>query len=342
MQRTFLVAELSANHGHDLAIALETVRAAKKAGADAIKLQTYTADTITLDCDNEYFQIRQGTRWDGTTLYKLYQEAHTPWEWHKPIKDEAGRLGMTFFSTPFDPTAVDFLEKLGVPMYKIASFEINDIPLIRLAASKGKPMILSTGVATLGEIEDAVAACRAAGNGRITLLKCTSEYPASPKDANLRTMVNLADTFGVDVGLSDHTEGIAVAIAAVALGAKIIEKHFILDRSIGGPDASFSMEPAAFTEMAGCIRDAEYALGSVDYEMTDEKSQSRHFMRSLFVVKDMDAGEAFNATNVRSIRPGDGLPPVYFQKLTECIAARRMKRGEPLVLSDIRNKGASS
>jgi pseudaminic acid synthase len=325
-----VVAELSANHGHSLKIALETIRAAKIAGADAIKIQTYTPDTITIDCDGDYFRIKQGTIWDGQTLYKLYKDAYTPWEWHADLKKEAESLGLVFFSTPFDFSAVDFLERLNVPIYKIASFEINDIPLIKYAASKGKPMILSTGIADLAMIEEAVQACRNAGNNDITLLKCTSSYPAPIDGANLLTIPNLRDTFGVKVGLSDHTTSLVTSIAAVALGATIIEKHFILDRNIGGPDASFSIEPVAFAEMVCSIREAEQSLGRITYEVEPAVLKSRTFCRSLFVVKDIRSGEAFTKENVRSIRPGAGLHTRYLEKVLLSRATRDIKRGTPL------------
>lgn len=329
-KETFIIAELSANHGHSLANALATVRAAKACGADAIKIQTYTADTLTIDCNNEYFRIQSGTIWDGKTYYELYQEAYTPWEWHAAIQAEAQKEGLIFFSTPFDPTAVDFLETLAVPLYKIASFEITDIPLIEYAASKGKPMIISTGIATLADIEAAVHACRRVGNSDITLLKCTSSYPAPVDEANLLTIPNLAQTFGVKVGLSDHTLGHAVAIAAVALGARVIEKHFILDRAIGGPDASFSLTPEEFTLMVEGVRAAELALGTVSYELTDKVKASRKFARSLFVTQDIAAGEALTHQNVRSVRPSDGLPPAELPKLLGRKAKHNIPAGTPL------------
>ena len=329
-RHTTIVAELSANHGHRLETAIATVRAAHEAGADAIKIQTYTPDTITIDCDNEFFQIKHGTIWDGTTLYKLYVKAYTPWDWHEPIRDEAIRLGLQFFSTPFDPTAVEFLEKLSVPCYKIASFEITDIPLIELAASKKKPIIISTGIATIGEIDEAVQACRRVGNDDITLLKCTSAYPAPVEDANLATMANMRDAFGVKVGLSDHTMGSAVSIAAVALGACLIEKHFIIDRAIGGPDASFSMEPKEFRTMVEAIRDVEKSIGRVSYNQPDFPINGRAFSRSLFVIKDMRAGEIFCKANIRSIRPGDGLPPASINKILGKSARCDISRGTPL------------
>lgn len=328
--KTFIIAELSANHGQNLEHALATVRAAKACGADAIKIQTYTADTMTLDCDNEYFQINQGTIWDGTTLYNLYQQAYTPWEWHTALQAEAEKEGLIFFSTPFDPTAVDFLEALQVPLYKIASFEITDIPLIEYTASKGKPMIISTGIATLADIEAAVDACRRVGNHDITLLKCTSSYPAPVAEANLLTIPNLAETFNVKAGLSDHTLGHAVAIAAVALGARVIEKHFIIDRAIGGPDASFSMTPDEFKLMVDGIREAELALGRVSYALTDNIIKSRKFSRSLFVATDIKAGEIITSHNIKSVRPNDGLPPGAINQVLGKTAKTDLKAGTPL------------
>ncbi|HHQ4614385.1 TPA: pseudaminic acid synthase [Aeromonas veronii] len=329
-ERCFIIAELSANHGHSLETALATVRAAKACGADAIKIQTYTADTITLDCDNEHFQINQDTIWDGTTLYKLYQEAYTPWEWHAAIQAEAHNAGLIFFSTPFDPSAVDFLETLDVPIYKIASFEITDIPLIEYTASKGKPMIISTGIATLADIDAAVQACHRMGNHDITLLKCTSSYPAPVEEANLLTIPNLAQTFGVKAGLSDHTLGHVVAIAAVALGATVIEKHFIIDRALGGPDASFSLTPNEFKLMVEGVRQAEAALGSVSYTMTKKTIASRKFARSLFVCCDIKAGEILTTKNVRSVRPNDGLPPIELPNVLGRKAKKHIPLGTPL------------
>lgn len=327
---TFIIAEISANHNHNIDIAKKTIFSIKECGADAVKIQTYTADTITIDCRNNYFLINQGTLWDGKNLYDLYKEAYTPWEWHDELRDYAESLGLVFFSTPFDFTAVDFLESKNVPIYKIASFEITDIPLIEYTAAKGKPMIISTGIATIGEIQDAVEACRRMGNYDITLLKCTSSYPAPVDEANLKTMVNLKDTFNVKVGLSDHTMGSDVAVAAVALGAEVIEKHFILDRSIGGPDADFSMEPAEFKAMVSSIRNVEKAIGCVTYELSEKTMKSREFSRSLFVVEDMKAGEIFTSKNVRSIRPGYGLSPKYIGDVIGKRAAKDVKRGEPL------------
>ncbi|WP_209121729.1 pseudaminic acid synthase [Alkalihalobacillus sp. BA299] len=329
-KKVFVIAEMSANHGHDINIAKETIKAAKEAGADAIKLQTYTADTITIDCNNEYFQVNQGTIWDGRTLYDLYREAYTPWEWHGELMDYAKELGLICFSSPFDKTAVDLLESLNVPAYKIASFEITDIPLIEYVASKRKPIIISTGIATLGEIDEAVQACKRAGNEQIILLKCTSAYPAKIEDANLLTMKNLRETFNVEVGLSDHTLGVTVPIVSVALGAKVIEKHFILDKSIGGPDASFSLNREEFKEMVIAVRNAEKALGKVDYDLTDKKKNSRAFSRSLFVVKDVKAGEEFTEKNIRSIRPGYGLAPKFYDSILGKISKKDIEKGIPL------------
>lgn len=328
--RTFIIAELSANHGGRLETALAIVRAAAEAGVDAIKLQTYRPDTITIDHDGEPFRIASGTVWDGRTLYELYEEAHTPWDWHAPIRDEALRLGLTWFASPFDDTAVDLLESLGVPAYKIASFEIVDIGLIRRVASTGKPMIISTGMATLAEIEEALTTAREAGATEIALLKCTSAYPAPPDEVDLRTIPHLADAFGVPVGLSDHTMGIAVPVAAVAVGATIVEKHVTLRRADGGPDSGFSLEPRELTEMVAQIRVVEQALGSVSYVPTARESGSRSLRRSLFVVQDMVAGEPFTATNVRSIRPGQGLHTRHLPDVLGRHASRDIARGTPL------------
>jgi pseudaminic acid synthase len=326
----FIIAELSANHLQNFNLAVETIKAAKKSGVDAVKLQTYTPDTITINSENEYFQIKQGTIWDGTTLYQLYKEAYTPWEWQPELKKTAEDLGLICFSSPFDNTAVNFLENIGVPAYKVASFEITDIPLIEYIASKGKPVIISTGIATLADIEEAVNACKRMGNNQIALLKCTSAYPAPLEDVNLRTIPNLSETFKVVVGLSDHTPGTSVPVAAVALGAKIIEKHFILDRNLGGPDAAFSLEPEEFKEMVEAVRDVEKALGEVSYELTDKMKKSREFSRSLFVVEDINAGEAFTEENIRSIRPGFGLHPKYIKRILGKKAKRYLKKGTPL------------
>ena len=328
--KPFIIAELSANHGNDINIAKKTIFAAKEAGADAIKIQTFTPDTITLNCDSEFFRVKGGTAWDGRTLYDLYEEGYMPWEWQKELMEYANSIGLIFFSTPFDKTAVDFLEDLDVPVYKVASFEIMDIPLIEYIASKGKPMIISTGVASLSDIEEAVNACKRMGNDQIILLKCTSSYPAKIEDANLNTIPNMKETFGVEVGLSDHTLGITVPVVSVALGAKVIEKHFILDKSIGGPDASFSLEPHEFKQMVDSVREAENSLGKVDYRMSEKKKNSRLLGRSLFVVKDIKVGEIFTEENVRSIRPGYGLAPKYFNEIINREAVTDIKRGTPL------------
>ena len=330
MKNTLVVAELSANHVGKIESAKETIIAAAEVGADALKLQTYTPDTMTIECDRpEFLEATRETIWEGRGLYDLYQEAYTPWEWHAELKELAESLGLVFFSTPFDTTAVDFLENLDVPIYKIASFEITDIPLIEYTAAKGKPMIISTGIADAGDIQLAVDACRRMDNDDITLLQCTSSYPAPVELANLRMIPNLAETFGVKSGLSDHTMGSAVAVAAVALGATVVEKHFILDRSLGGPDAEFSMEPAEFKAMVDNIRTVEKALGRVDYSLTDKKRASRKLARSLFVVEDIPSGAELTAQNVRSIRPGDGLHPRHLPEILRRRAARDLKRGEP-------------
>ncbi len=329
--RTFIVAELSANHAQKLDIAVETIKAAKRAGADAIKLQTYTPDTLTLNCDNEFFtDILKGTIWEGRKLYELYQEAYTPWEWHKELFKTAKDLHLICFSTPFDKTAVDFLEQFDPPAYKIASFEIQDIPLIEYSASKGRPMIISTGIAELDDIDLAVKTCRNMGNNNIVLLKCTSSYPAPIEEANLSTIPNLRKSFGVEVGLSDHTLGIVAPVVAVSLGAKVIEKHFILDKTIGGPDASFSLDEKEFTEMVKAIRQAEKAIGKTVYKLTDKAKANRKFSRSLFVVKDICNGDIFTEENVRSIRPGYGLHPKYLKDVIGKIASKDIKKGTPL------------
>ncbi len=334
MSKTFIVAELSANHGHKLEVALESVRAAKEAGADAVKIQTYTADTITLNCDKDDFKVK-GTLWDGRTLYDLYQEAYTPWDWHQAIFDEAKKCGLVCFSTPFDKTAVDFLEELGNPIMKIASFEITDIPLIEYAAKKGKPMVISTGIAMPEDIELAVKTCKDAGNNDITLLKCTSSYPAPIEDANLMTMVDMKERYGVKVGLSDHTMGYDVAVAAVAFGAILVEKHFILDRSIGGPDATFSMEIGEFAAMVKSIRNVEKAIGKVVYPDDPTKIKGREFCRSLYVAEDVKAGDFISEINIRSVRPGFGLHPKYLFSLIGQRFEYDHKRGERVELKSI-------
>ena len=308
----FIIAELSANHNGSLATAIDTIKAAKRAGADAIKFQTYTADTLTLDCDKDDFLIKGGTIWDGKTLYDLYKEAYTPWEWHAQLFEVAKEEGLIFFSSPFDKTAVDFLESLNSPAYKIASFEITDIPLIEYVASKMKPIIISTGIAELEDIELALDACHRMGNYDVALLKCTSSYPAPIEEANMCMVKDLAERYNVISGLSDHTMGATVPVVATCFGAKIIEKHFILDRSIGGPDASFSMNEAEFTAMVKAVREAESAIGKVDYSLTEKQAKGKDFSRSLYVVEDMKAGDVFTEKNVRSIRPGFGLHPKYY------------------------------
>lgn len=333
--KVFIIAELSANHGHSIDIAKKSIKLAKESGADAVKIQTYTPDTITLNCDNEYFQINNGTIWDGTTLYKLYQEAYTPWEWHKELFDYAREIGIEIFSTPFDKTAVDLLEELETPIYKIASFEINDIPLIEYVASKGKPMIISTGVGTEEEIKEAVEACRKTGNEDITLLQCTSQYPARVEDANLVMIKDLVERFNVKAGLSDHTMGSLVASTAVAMGAEVIEKHFIIDRSLGGPDSSFSMTPIEFREMVDNIRNVEKMFGKISYEITEKKKKSFKFKRSLFISKDINKGEVITKENIKSVRPADGISPKYYN----CILGKKVKKdlkfGTPLLFEDI-------
>ena len=324
---TYTIAELSANHGHKLENALASVRAAKAAGADAIKIQTYTADTITLDCDSADFQVKSGTLWDGTTLYQLYKQAYTPWEWHQAIFDEAKKIGIDCFSTPFDKTAVDFLEQLGNPIYKIASFEITDIPLIEYAASKHKPMIISTGIATPEDIQLALEACHRVGNFDVTLLHCVSAYPALLENVNLRTMMDMAERYSVKVGLSDHTMGSDVAIAAVALGATVIEKHFILDRTIGGPDAAFSMQQDEFTAMVQSIRNVEKSLGSIQYKEDITQISGREFSRSLYVVEDMKLGDVITELNIRSVRPGYGLHPKHLPEILGKRLNRDLKKG---------------
>ncbi|AWA28644.1 pseudaminic acid synthase [Flavobacterium magnum] len=323
----FIIAELSANHNGSIEVAIETIKAAKRAGADAIKLQTYTADTITIDSDKDDFRLKQGTIWDGKTFYNLYQEAYTPWEWHKQLFGEAKKAGLVCFSSPFDPTAVEFLEDLDAPAYKIASFEITDIPLIELTASKGKPIIISTGIAELEDIDLAVDACRRMGNNDIALLKCTSSYPAPIGEANMVMVKDLAERYGVISGLSDHTMGSTVPIVATVMGAKIIEKHFILDHSIGGPDASFSMDEAEFTAMVKAVREAESAMGTVDYQLTDKQKSGREFSRSLYVVSDMKSGDVITPENVRSIRPGFGLHPKHYSEILGKKVNRDVERG---------------
>ncbi len=325
----YIIAEMSANHGQSYERAEAIIRAVAQAGADAVKLQTYTADTLTIPCDDEPFRIK-GTLWEGRTLHDLYGEAYTPWEWQPRLAAVARELGVQLFSTPFDATAVDFLESMDVPAHKVASFEIVDIPLLRCIAATGKPVVMSTGMASLAEIDEAVRTLREGGCTQLALLKCTSAYPAPPDSMHLRTIPHLAEAFGVPAGLSDHTLGTAVPVAAVALGACIIEKHFTLSRAEGGPDAAFSLEPDEFSEMVRAVRMAEAALGQVNYAVSDKEQQSRVFRRSLFVVRNVKQGEAFTPDNVRSIRPAHGLHPRHYDEILGRRAARDIACGTPL------------
>lgn len=327
----FIIAELSANHNGSLENAIATIKAAKRAGADCIKLQTYTADTITLDSDKDDFVIK-GTIWDGKKLHSLYQEAYTPWEWHEQIYRIAKEEGLICFSSPFDKTAVDLLESLDSPAYKIASFEITDIPLIEYVASKGKPVIISTGIAELPDIELALDACHRMGNHDVALLKCTSSYPAPIEESNMCMVKDLAERFGVVSGLSDHTMGSTVPVVATVFGAKIIEKHFITDRAIGGPDASFSMNEEEFTAMVKAVREAEKAVGKIDYKLTEKQAKGRDFSRSLYIAEDVKKGEEFTEVNLRSVRPGFGLHPKYLSTLLGKKANADFEKGTPMQL----------
>jgi pseudaminic acid synthase len=327
-ESVFIIAELSANHGGDIEIAKRTIRAAKRTGADAIKLQTYKADTLTLDSDKDDFIIRSGSIWDGKTYYDLYKEAFTPWEWHAKLFQTAKEEGLVCFSSPFDNTAVDLLESLDNPIYKIASFEITDVNLIAYAASKGKPMIMSTGIAEYEDIKLAVETCRKAGNTDITILKCTSSYPAPIDEANLVMMQRFAKDFNVKVGLSDHTLGNTVPLVATALGATVIEKHFILDKSVGGPDASFSLDEKEFTEMVTAVREAEKALGKESYELTEKQKAGKDFSRSLYVAEDIKEGELITEKNVRSVRPGFGMHPKYLPEVLGKKATQNFNKGD--------------
>jgi len=327
---TYIIAELSANHGGKIEIAKKTIQAAKEVGANAIKLQTYTADTLTLNSDKEDFIIKGGTLWDNEKLYDLYKKAYLPWEWHEELFRYAREIGIDIFSSPFDKTAVDFLEQFNPSAYKIASFEITDYELIRYTASKMKPIIISTGIATIDEIQDAVDICREVGNNDIVLLKCTSAYPAPLEDANLKMIPSLAETFGVVSGFSDHTLGSTAPIVAVTLGAKVIEKHFILDKSIGGADADFSMDKEEFAKMVQAIRDTEKLLGKVDYSMNEKKKKSRQFSRSLYIAKDIKKGEKFTEENIRSVRPGYGMHPKYVNDILGKIAEKDYEFGDRL------------
>ncbi len=332
----YIVAELSANHNQKFEQAVELIKTARKCGADAVKLQTYTPDTITIKSDRPEFRIGGGTLWDGHTLYELYSEAYTPWEWQPKLKKIAGELGLSLFSTPFDRTAVDFLEEMKVPAYKVASFELVDIPLIEYIAATGKPVMMSTGMATLEEISEAVQTARSAGTTQIALLKCTSAYPATPAEMNLLTIPDMARKFKVPIGLSDHTLGIAVPVAAVALGACIIEKHLALSRGISGPDSTFSLEPNEFKAMVDAIRTAEEALGEISYKISGQEAKSRIYRRSLFVIKDVKKGEIFTEGNVRSIRPGYGLHPRHLKDVLGRRATRDIERETPLSLELIK------
>jgi len=332
---TYIIAELSANHNGSIELAKKTIKAAKECGADAIKLQTYTADTITLNSKKDDFIVKGGTLWDGKTLYELYQEAYTPWQWHKELFDYAKKIGIDIFSSPFDKSAVDFLEQFNPPAYKIASFEITDHELIRYTASKGKTIIISTGIATIDEIQDAVDICKNVGNHDIVLLKCTSSYPAPLEEANLLTIPNMKDTFGVKVGFSDHTLGTTAPVVAVTLGAKVIEKHFILDKSIDSPDNKFSLDKDEFLQMVQAIRDTEKLLGKVDYSITQNKKDNRRFARSLYVSKDIKKGEVFTKENIRSVRPGFGLHPKHLNNILGKKANHDLTFATPLKWQDI-------
>lgn len=333
-ERVYIIAEMSANHAGSFERAKEIIHAAKESGADCVKIQTYTPDTITIDCDNAFFHIDNGT-WKGENLYHLYSKAFTPWEWQAELKKEADKVGIDFLSTPFDRTAVDFLEEIGIEFYKIASFELVDIPLIKYTASKGKPMIISTGMGTLEEIEDAVNTVRNQGNQSLCLLRCASAYPALSESMNLRTMIDMKEHFHLPVGLSDHSMGSLGAVAAVAMGASVIEKHFCVSREVENPDSSFSMEPQEFAEMVKEIRIVEKAKGKIQYGPSEQEKDSVVFRKSVFVVKDILAGESFTEENIRVIRPGYGLKPKYYQDILGKHAVHDIKRGMPLQFDDV-------
>ena len=330
--KTFIIAELSANHNQDFDLAVKTIEAIAEAGADAVKIQTYKPESLVLNMDNEYFGTIQSGLWKGLRRYDLYKMAATPYEWHPKLQQIAQNLGLVFFSSPFDFEGVDLLVSMHVPIYKIASFEINDIPLIKYVAKQGKPVIMSTGCANIDDINLAIEACKEMGNEQITLLKCTSEYPASYDRANLLTIPDMKKRFGLPVGLSDHTLGSVVPLTAVVLGAEVVEKHFILDRSLGGADSAFSMEPAEFRQMVNDIRNAETSLGQVKYEITEQERLKR---RSLYAVEDIKKGDIFTSSNVRSLRPGYGLSPFFYEKLLGKESVRNIKRGEPLTREDL-------
>lgn len=325
----YIIAEMSANHAGSFERAIEIIHAAKESGADCIKLQTYTQDTMTINSDKDYFKIKNGT-WKGENLYELYGKAYTPWEWQSDLKLEAEKIGLDFLSTPFDKTSVDFLESMNVNFYKIASFELIDIPLIKYVASKKKPIIMSTGLGTLEEIEEAINAIKYEGNHDLCILKCSSSYPATYEDMNLKTMLDLKEKFNIQIGLSDHSMGSISAIAAVVMGAKIIEKHFCISRKIENPDSSFSMEPREFKQMVNDIRNAEKAIGNVSYELSDKEKESRIFRRSIFVVKDINKGEMFTEENIRVIRPGNGLKPKYYDNIIGKKASQSIENSTPL------------
>ena len=326
----FFIGELSANHAQDINLAIDTIHAMKESGVDAVKVQTYTPDTMTLDCDNDFFRINHGTQWDGKTLYDLYKQAYMPWDWHYKLKTEAQKLDMEFFSTPFDKSAVDFLEQLEVPAYKVASFEITDIPLIEYIASKGKPILLSTGVAELSDIKKALSVCERKSNQNVVLLKCVSSYPAPYDEFNLNVLTDMRKRFKCIVGLSDHTLTNSVVFAAVALGAKVIEKHVVLNKKIDTPDAFFSVEPKQYKEMIQAVRDVEKSLGKVTYSLSEDSRKKREFARSLFFVEDLKRGDIISDKNVRSIRPAYGLPPVEFEKVCGRRVTQDVVRGTPL------------
>lgn len=327
----FLVAEISCNHLQKKEYALKLIEEAKNAGADAVKFQTYLPNTITIDSDKEYFRIKDSI-WKGRTLYSLYEEAYTPWDWFPELKDKAKEEGLIFFSTPFDKSAVDFLEKLKLPAYKIASFEINDIPLLKYVAKTKKPIILSTGLASLEDIKLAVSTIKKEGNKEIVILKCTSAYPAPVKEANLRTMQDIRERFDVLTGLSDHSLSLSLPTAAVVMGASIIEKHFMLDKKLGGPDAEFSLEPHQFKEIVKAVREAEQSIGEVDYKLSEKSKEHKFFMRSIFIVRDIGKGEKFTEENIRVIRPSDGLHPKYYEGIIGKKAKKDLERGTPLDL----------
>ncbi|HUH18899.1 pseudaminic acid synthase [Albibacterium sp.] len=325
----FIIAEMSANHNNNFDIAVETINAMALAGADAVKVQTFKPDSLTLNVDNDFFGPRKDGLWKGKTPYEVFSQGAMPYDWQPKLKEVAENLGMVFFSSPFDLEGVKFLESINVPLYKIASFEITDIPLIESVAKTGKPIIISTGVASISDIELAVNTCRSVGNNDVTLLKCTSEYPATADMANLLTIPNLKETFDVKVGVSDHTMGNTIPVVAIALGARVVEKHFILDRNLGGPDAAFSMEPPEFKEMVQACRDAYNSLGKITYTLTERNKLRR---RSLFVVEDIEKGELLTEKNIRSVRPGNGMPPRYLKELIGKVAPRNYKKGDPFLL----------